>query len=105
MTFDPDTAPGYPRRILKGVKTPPLKPSAPVGRYSTRDLARAALLSALLRDGGWWGEPKLAFWGQDRAVPAPVARALVGELVAQGRVVESWTGPCPRWRAREACNG
>lgn len=93
-----------PARILKGVKLPPLAPSAPCGRYSSRDLARAALLSALLRDGDWWGEPPLRRWGADRGLDLEEVRGLLLDLVAQGRV-ELATGyhpSCPRWRARGA---
>lgn len=100
--FDPDNAPGYStRRVLKNVKLPPVKPSAPMGRFSSRDLARAALLSALRREGDWWGEPLLARWASGRGLTPVQARELVGELAEQGRVEEAWGGgTCPRWRAK-----
>jgi len=100
VIFDPDHLPGTPmhRRTLKNVKVPPLKPSAPVGRFSSRDLARAALLSALRKEGDWWGEPLLARWASGRGLTLAQALELVGELVGQGRVEEAW-GACQRWRA------
>jgi hypothetical protein len=101
VTFDPDDAPGSPRRLLKGVRVPPVKPTAPWGRYSSRDLARAALLSALLREGDWWGLPLLTRWAAARALTPLQAQGLALELVAQGCVIEGHTSPgCPRWRAR-----
>ena len=101
MPFDPDVAPGYPARVLRAVKVPPTQPAAPMGRFSTRDLARAALLSALIREGDWWGLPMLTRWATARALTPLQAQGLALELVAQGRVVEGHTSPgCPRWRAR-----
>jgi hypothetical protein len=103
VTFDPDDAPGSPRRLLKGVRVPPVKPTAPCGRYSSRDLARAALLSALLREEDWTGDPWLAKWASHRSLTPANARTLVAELVGQGRVEEAWTGgACCRWRAKGA---
>lgn len=100
MTFDPDTALGYPRRLLVGVKLPPLKPSSPLGRFSSRLLARAALLSALKKEGDWWGEPLLSRWASGRGLTLAQARELMGELVAGEYVEEAW-GACQRWRAKE----
>lgn len=101
MTFDPDLAPGYStRRTLKNVKLPPLKPSAPMGRFSSRDLARAALLSALRKEGDWWGEPLLSRWASGRGLTLAQALELVGELAGQNRVEEAWGGTCARWRAK-----
>lgn len=97
MTFDTI---GFPRRVLKGVKVPPAKPTAPLGKFSSRTLARAALLSALIKEGDWFGEPMLAKWAGHRQLDTAQARELVAELVAAGRVEEAWSGPCPRWRAK-----
>lgn len=99
MMFDPDNAPGYPRRTLKNVKLPPLRPSAPVGKFSSRDLARAALLSALKKEGDWWGEPLLSRWATSRSLTPGQARELMEELVVGEHVEEAWGGVCPRWRA------
>ena len=102
MRFDPDLLPGFPRRVLKGVKVPPPRPTAPCGKYSSRGLARAALLSALLRGGDWVGEILLARWGSTRGLALAEVRSLLDELVAQGRV-ELATGShatCLRWRAK-----
>lgn len=81
---------------------PVVPPLPPCGRYSSRDLARAALLSALLRDSGGWGEPLATRWGQARGLVLDVVRELLGELVEQGRVDVAGTPGCLRWRARRA---
>lgn len=100
MTFDPDLAPGYPRRLLKGVQLPPVKPSAPMGRFSSRLLARAALLSALKKEGDWWSEPLLSRWASGRGLTLAQARELVSELVTGEHVEEGWSATCARWRAK-----
>lgn len=100
MAFDPDLPRILPRKILRGVKLPPVTPTAPCGKFSSRALARAALLSALLREGNWFGEPMLRTWAGHRQFDTAQARELVAELVAAGRVEEAWSGSCPRWRAK-----
>ena len=100
MAFDPDLPRILPRKILRGVKLPPARPTAPCGKFSSRALARAALLSALLREGDWFGEPMLAKWAGHRQLDTAQARELMEELVAAGRVEEALSGTCSRWRAR-----
>lgn len=97
MAFD--SLPGFPRRVLKGVKVPPATPAAPLGKFSSRALARAALLSALFREGDWFGEHMLAKWAGHRQLDTAQARELMEELVAAGRVEEALSGTCSRWRA------
>lgn len=106
MIFDPDGLPGYPRRVLK-IALPPRKPSTPLGKFSHRDLARAALLSCLLREATWVGEPMLTRWASRRGLLLAQVLELLDELVHQGRV-ELATGQhatCLRWRAKGAGRG
>lgn len=99
MAFDPDLPRILPRKILRGVKLPPVTPTAPCGKFSSRALARAALLSALIKEADWMGEPMLRTWAGHRQLDTAQARELMEELVECGRVEEAWSGVCPRWRA------
>ena len=87
------------------MRLPSVEPLLPCGRYSSRDLARAALLSALLRDGARWGVPLVARWGHHRDLSPEVVRELLDELADLGHVAvaaSTAAQSCLRWRARRA---
>lgn len=71
-----------------------------LGKFSGPAVARAALLSAMMRDGGWWGEPMLARWGKARGVSLDAARDLMLGLVEKQSVEHASRNNCCRWRAK-----
>lgn len=87
------------RRALEQAQEPPPSPSP--GRFGSVALARSALLEALRREGGWWGEPMVGRWAQAHQVDQALGPQLLDALVRLGLVQRVGGGLDPvRWRVR-----
>lgn len=85
------------RRALENEPAPPPSP----GRFGSVALARSALLEALRREGGWWGEPMVRRWAGVYQVDQQLGPQLLEVLVRLGLVQRVGGGQEPvRWRAR-----
>lgn len=71
------------------------------GRFSSKEIARGALLSAFFNSPGWWNGEAIASWAKERGITSEQARGLVSELHAEDRLDTRLASGRLNWRVRK----
>lgn len=71
-----------------------------IGKFSSKETARAALFSAFLKSPGWWNLDAIHDWARRRGISKEEARGLVTELFMQGFVKSRLVSGRVNWRVQ-----
>jgi len=71
------------------------------GRFSSKELARGALLSAFFKSPGWWNRDAIRTWAHERAITSENAMILVMALHTEGRLDTRLESGRLNWRAKK----